>query len=117
MSDLADPPSSPNEHVAHQTAGLIRLLETINYPHEISPQDVRTAITKHYLHHQHGAISLEDLQASPTSKFLDWLIDNVSAESNWPGYTPPQEAQLTNNLLDVEQDDMRVLNQEYNHLQ
>ncbi|KAK3821234.1 MAG: hypothetical protein J3Q66DRAFT_149217 [Benniella sp.] len=117
MSDLADPPSSPNEHVAHQTAGLIRLLEAINYPHEISPQDVHTAITKHYLHQQHGAVSLEDLQASPTSKFLDWLIDNVSAESNWPGYTPPQEAQLPNNLLDVEQDDMRVLNQEYNHLQ
>ncbi|KAF9898042.1 hypothetical protein BX616_004570 [Lobosporangium transversale] len=28
--------------------------------------------------------------SNPTAKFLDWLIENVSAETNWPGYQAQQ---------------------------
>ncbi|KAF9983204.1 hypothetical protein BGZ65_002072, partial [Modicella reniformis] len=105
MADLIPdpPPSSLDDHIGVQATRLICLLESINYPHEISPQDLFAAVAAHYLRHQQDGASVGD-QPNLTAKFLDWLVDNVSAESNWPGYQ--QHQHLTEDHPDVPQDDM-----------
>ncbi|KAG0228055.1 hypothetical protein BGX31_006737 [Mortierella sp. GBA43] len=113
---MADPTPdlSLDDHIAHQTTSLIRLLESIAFPYDISSQDIQAALTTHYL--QPDPVSSggagatgQDPRANPAFKFVDWLIHNVSAESNWSGYQdrPPSPLgpQLSKSLSDIEQDD------------
>ncbi|KAF9166289.1 hypothetical protein BGX20_000271 [Mortierella sp. AD010] len=109
------------DHVALQTSKLIQLLKSIDYPHEISEDAIRSALSSHY-HGDHSS------SPTPVAKFLDWLIDNVSAETNWPGYQQNQPESLgifddpPNIKVDVDdnrEDDatLQYLDREYQQLQ
>ncbi|KAF9992039.1 hypothetical protein BGZ80_004978 [Entomortierella chlamydospora] len=109
------------DHVALQTSKLIQLLESIDYPHEISEDAIRSALSSHY-HDDHSS------SPTPVAKFLDWLIDNVSAETNWPEYQQNQPESLRifddppNIKVDVDdnrEDDatLQYLDREYRQLQ
>ncbi|KAG0313483.1 hypothetical protein BGZ97_010140 [Linnemannia gamsii] len=74
------------EHIAEQTNRLIRLLESINYPHEISPEAIYAQLTDQYLTATPSDLTSFDFDSTPASQFVNWLLDNVTAESNWPGY-------------------------------
>ncbi|KAF9387080.1 hypothetical protein BGX21_000650, partial [Mortierella sp. AD011] len=91
------------------------------YPHEISEDAIRSALSSHY-HGDHSS------SPTPVAKFLDWLIDNVSAETNWPGYQQNQPESLgifddpPNIKVDVDdnrEDDatLQYLDREYQQLQ
>ncbi|KAI1292999.1 hypothetical protein EDD11_008521 [Mortierella claussenii] len=119
MSDLLPIPptsfrsSSSQDHVSRQTARLIHLLESTEYPYEISEQELRNALSTFYctesqqqpLHASlHGRSTAQE--STPVADFLDWLLENVSAETNWPGYrskqtlSPPLTLDSIDRLLD-----------------
>ncbi|KAG0366118.1 hypothetical protein BC939DRAFT_500226 [Gamsiella multidivaricata] len=79
-----------HDHAALQSARFIRLLESIDYPYEISPEDVHAVLSSQYQgsaqHHAAEGLDTTISSAAPASAFLDWLVENVSAETNWPGY-------------------------------
>ncbi|KAF8931667.1 hypothetical protein BGZ58_007486 [Dissophora ornata] len=81
---MAQSTSSFKELIALQTTKLVHLLQSIDYPYEISQEDIHTALSNHFtsatLHHA------PDPKTAPTMQFLSWLVENVSAETNWPGY-------------------------------
>ncbi|KAF9180007.1 hypothetical protein BGZ51_006349 [Haplosporangium sp. Z 767] len=99
---------SVQDHVSRQTTRLIHLLESIDYPYQISVEDVYAALLKQYQNQDNSTHASLDTStripsATPVAGFVDWLIDNVSAETNWPGYQQPETAQvlpLTDNDLD-----------------
>ncbi|KAF9576145.1 hypothetical protein EC968_010268 [Mortierella alpina] len=90
MADLAHPPtSSLEDHVTQQSTKLIHLLESIHYPHPIAPQEVHATLYQQYsTQHEQSAAGTATTDTAAT-KFLEWLLDNVSAETNWPEYRPP----------------------------
>ncbi|KAF9277089.1 hypothetical protein BGZ68_009531 [Mortierella alpina] len=130
MTDLAQPRSdSLEEHVAQQSTKLIHLLESIHYPHHISSQDIHAALWKQYTaQHEHSVPGISTRDTAATT-FLEWLVDNVSAETNWPGYQPPVSSLVLagdgaqvyeDNTLenqDDEEDALLALDQEHWQLQ
>ncbi|KAF9115619.1 hypothetical protein BGX27_007198 [Mortierella sp. AM989] len=79
------------DFAALQTSKLIQLLESIDYPHEISEEAIRSTLTSHYRGDNatvNTSTFLDDRSSSssPIAEFLDWLIKNISAETNWQGY-------------------------------
>ncbi|KAF9950844.1 hypothetical protein BGZ72_007561 [Mortierella alpina] len=90
MTDLAHPSTaSLEDHVAHQSTKLIHLLESIHYPHPIPTQDVHAALWNQYTAQHEQAAATTAATDSAAAKFLDWMLDSVSAETNWPGYQLP----------------------------
>ena len=83
-----------------QTNRLIQLLESIDYPHEISPKDLYAQLADQYSTTPPGALTSVDFSSSPTAQFVDWLLNNVSAESNWPGYNGQVEYSISLNHAD-----------------
>ncbi|KAF9193739.1 hypothetical protein BGZ49_003257 [Haplosporangium sp. Z 27] len=89
------------DHVATQISKFIQLVRSIDYPHDISEEEIHSALSSHYSNnatpnntskttttffHDHSS------SATPLAKFLDWLVNNVSAETNWPGYQTQRES-------------------------
>ncbi|KAG0277494.1 hypothetical protein BGZ95_005862 [Linnemannia exigua] len=74
------------EHIVEQTNRLVQLLESIDYPHEISPEDIYAQLVDQYSTTTPGDLTTTDFTSTPATQFVDWLLDNVAAESNWPEY-------------------------------
>ncbi|KAG0204779.1 hypothetical protein BGX28_003396 [Mortierella sp. GBA30] len=100
MASLILPSTASRDCAAQQTHRLIHLLESIDYPYHIPTTDVQAAVLDQYNTLQNSidaAASHADLPpntsdlAAPVAKFLDWLLENVSAETNWPGYQRPSK--------------------------
>ncbi|KAG0322306.1 hypothetical protein BGZ99_003396 [Dissophora globulifera] len=86
--------------MALQASRLVHLLQSIEYPYEISLDDIRAALSNYYSNpktqHQHHSPAFSSFEVSSDSTlavehFLNWLIENVAAETNWPGYAPAQQ--------------------------
>ncbi|KAG9320300.1 hypothetical protein KVV02_008066, partial [Mortierella alpina] len=130
MADLAHPPTaSLEDHVTQQSTKLIHLLDSVHYPHPISPQDVHAALWKLYTaQHEHTTASTTTMDTAAT-KFLEWLLDSVSAETNWPEYQPllssvalveddtEVDGHNTTEVQDDEDDALLALDQEHWQLQ
>lgn len=130
MANLAHPrTASLEDHVAQQSTKFIHLLESIHYPHDIEPQDVHAALWKQYsAQHDHTVASAAARDSAATS-FLEWLLVNVSAETNWPGYQSPlssvalvgdnteADGPTTTENQDDEDDALLALDQEHWQLQ
>ncbi|KAG0257832.1 hypothetical protein BG011_003728 [Mortierella polycephala] len=99
---------SVQDHVSRQTSRLIHLLESIDYPYQISVQDVHAALLNQYQNQDNNTHASFDTSTrapltTPVASFVDWLIDSVSAETNWPGYQQQETTQvapLTDDGLD-----------------
>ncbi|KAG0380418.1 hypothetical protein BGX24_008437 [Mortierella sp. AD032] len=74
------------EHIVEQTNRLVQLLESIDYPHEISPDAIYAQLADQYSTTTPGDLTTTDFTSTSATQFVDWLLDNVSAESNWRGY-------------------------------
>ncbi|CAO3566437.1 unnamed protein product [Mortierella alpina] len=130
MANFAHAPTaSLEDHVAQQSTKLIQLLESIHYPHDIAPQDIHAALWKQYsAQHDHTVASAAARDSAATS-FLEWLLVNVSAETNWPGYQSPLssvdlvgdntevDGPATTESQDDEDDALLALDQEHWQLQ
>ncbi|KAF9107787.1 hypothetical protein BGX29_004846 [Mortierella sp. GBA35] len=77
---------SLQEHIVEQTNRLIQLLESIDYPHEVSPEAIYAQLVDQYSTASQGDLASADFTSTPATQFVDWLLENVTAESNWPGY-------------------------------
>ncbi|KAG0095976.1 hypothetical protein BGZ93_005158 [Podila epicladia] len=99
-------------HVTVKAKQLAHLAESVGYPHSLSAEHIpaiRTSLQNEYriTSQQHApmsdfsasifrssvahrpALSPRDndaVESSPAAKFLEWLLDNLTAESNLPGY-------------------------------
>lgn len=111
------------EHIAQQTNRLIHLLESINYPHEISPGAIYAQLADQYATASPGDLTSTDFDSTPASLFVDWLLDNVTAESNYRGYDSPTGTFISIDHADRELDEeegeqaMAALDQQHWQLQ
>ncbi|KAF9121769.1 hypothetical protein BGW39_010274 [Mortierella sp. 14UC] len=80
------PTATLQEHLVEQTNRLVHLLESIGYPHEISPEAIYSQFADQYASATPGDLASTDFGSTPATQFVDWLLDNVTAESNWSGY-------------------------------
>ncbi|KAG0295060.1 hypothetical protein BGZ96_012633 [Linnemannia gamsii] len=94
-----------HKHIAEQTYRLIHLLESINYPHELSPEAIHAQLADQYSTATPGDLTSDDFDTTPASLFVDWLLDNVTAESNWPGYDNPTGTSVSIDHADREIDE------------
>jgi hypothetical protein len=76
------------DHVSRQSRRLIFLLESINCPQDLySMEELESALFRHYQQESRGKTRPNgQVLLPPTSHFLDWLVQNVSAETNWPDH-------------------------------
>ncbi|KAF9308373.1 hypothetical protein BG003_011204 [Podila horticola] len=121
-------------HVTHKAKQLAHLAESIGYPHSLSAEHIlaiQSSLQNEYLftsQQQHAPASTfstsifrssvahrhtlshgdtDSLESSPAAKFLEWLLDNITAATNWPAY----EAHPTS-LSDITESDFdRVLDE------
>ncbi|KAF9912097.1 hypothetical protein EC991_001043 [Linnemannia zychae] len=77
------PTATLQEHLVKQTNKLIQLLEATDYPHEISLEATYTHLADQYASVTPGDLTSVDFASTPAAQFVDWLLDNVTAESNW----------------------------------
>ncbi|KAG0362640.1 hypothetical protein BG005_004757 [Podila minutissima] len=141
--------SSIQSYVTHKAKQLVHLAESLGYPHSLSAEHIpaiRTSLQNEYRitsQQQHAPASALStsifrssvahrptlsqgdngaVESSPAAAFLEWLLDNLTAETNWPGY----EAHPTSlhNIMEVDfdrgQDDdqfMQTLDREHAQLQ
>ncbi|KAF9425805.1 hypothetical protein BGZ76_003062 [Entomortierella beljakovae] len=73
-------PLPPQDYAATLTTKLVQLLKSIDYPYEINEDSIHSTISNLFKSNN-GTSSTK-----PTATFLEWLINNVTAETNWPGY-------------------------------
>ncbi|KAF8948096.1 hypothetical protein BGZ47_006504 [Haplosporangium gracile] len=92
------------EHITEQTNRLVHLLESIDYPHVISPDAIYVQLADQYTTATPDLTSA-DFASTPASQFVDWLLDNVTAESNWPGYDNTAAFCVSLNHVDRELDE------------
>lgn len=93
------------EHITEQTNRLVHLLESIDYPHEISPEAIYAQLVDQFATATPGDLASAEFASTPASQFVDWLLDNVTAESNWPGYDNPAGSSVSLDHADRELDE------------
>ncbi|KAH7044274.1 hypothetical protein BKA57DRAFT_538208 [Linnemannia elongata] len=93
------------EHITEQTNRLVHLLESIDYPHEISPEAIYAQLAAQFATATPGDLASAEFTSTPASQFVDWLLDNVTAESNWPGYDNPAGSSVSLDRADRELDE------------
>ncbi|KAF9148284.1 hypothetical protein BG015_009987 [Linnemannia schmuckeri] len=93
------------EHIAEQTNRLVHLLESIDYPHEISSDAIYAQLADQYTTATPGDLTSADFASTPASQFVEWLLDNVTAESNWPGYDNTAGSYISLDCADRELDE------------
>lgn len=93
------------EHITEQTNRLVHLLESIDYPHEISPEAIYAQLAAQFATATPGDPASAEFTSTPASQFVDWLLDNVTAESNWPGYDNPAGSPVSLDRADRELDE------------
>ncbi|KAF9581382.1 hypothetical protein BGW38_001624 [Lunasporangiospora selenospora] len=103
---------SIQDKVASDARRLAHLMESTQYPDPISLPDIQDALLDLYLSPTHLS-SFSSKQASfdrsntlPEQDhgldFVHWILDNVSAEYNWPQFQRPTSLLSIQNLTDIQ---------------
>ncbi|GJJ75373.1 hypothetical protein EMPS_07731 [Entomortierella parvispora] len=76
------------DHVARQSRKLIHLLQSMNCPQDMYSADEleRALLDQYQLEGENAHYLGEQRLASPSSQFLDWLLQNVNTTTNWPDH-------------------------------
>ncbi|KAG0012703.1 hypothetical protein BGZ81_001431 [Podila clonocystis] len=130
--------SSIQSHVTHKAKQLAHLAESIGYPHSLSAEHIpaiRSSLQNEYhisSQQQHDPISAisssifrssvahrptlsqgenNTVESSPAAKFLEWLLDTITAETNWPEYEakPTSLNDITESDFDRRLDDSQII--------
>ncbi|KAF9921928.1 hypothetical protein FBU30_008005 [Linnemannia zychae] len=109
MSTMSPP---LQEHIVERTNRFIQFLESVNYPHEFSPEDIYAQLADQYALTTAPNVTSLNSESSPGMQFLDWLLDNVTVESNWLGYDSriqePIDLDRTGRELDEEEGEIAL---------
>lgn len=140
--------SSIQSHVTQKAKQLAHLAESIGYPHSLSADHIpaiRSSLQNEYhitAQQRHAPTSVfsasifrssiahqstfsrgdnDAVESSSGAKFLEWLLDNITAETNWPGFqAPPTSLNDITADFDCRLDDdqiMQTLDREHAQLQ
>lgn len=96
------------DHITEQTNRLVHLLESIDYPYEISPEAIYAQLADQFATATPGDLASAEFASAPALQFVDWLLDNVTAESNWPRYDNPARSSISLDHADCKLDEEEV---------